>query len=90
MGNATTRSLERMAAAMGGLGSHSAAIAFHSHCDVSRGGVLVAVPALLAVGLLRYTEALYSLPPGFYGIDSIFLLLALMAIARVSSLEQLR
>jgi hypothetical protein len=30
-----------------------------------RGGVLVAVPALLAVGLLRYTEALYGLPPGF-------------------------
>jgi hypothetical protein len=69
MGNATTRSLERMAAAMGALGS--APIEFHSHCDVSRGGVLVALPALLAVGLLRYTEQLYCLPPGFYGIDSI-------------------
>lgn len=90
MGNATTRSLERMAAAMGALGSDSAPIAFHSHCDVSRGGVLVAVPALLAVGLLRYTEPLYSLPPGFYGIDSIFLLLALLAMARIRSLEQLR
>jgi hypothetical protein len=90
MGNATTRSLERMAAAMGALGSHSAPIEFHSHCEVSRGGVLVAVPALLAVGLLRYSEPLYCLPPGFYGIDSIFLLLALMAMARVRSLEQLR
>jgi len=90
MGNATTRSLERMAAAMGALGSHSAPIEFHSHCDVSRGGVLVAVPALLAVGLLRYSEPLYCLPPGFYGIDSIFLLLALLAMARVRSLEQLR
>lgn len=90
MGNATTRCLERMAAAMGALGSPSAAIEFHSHCDVSRGGVLVAVPALLAAGLLRYTEQLYGLPQGFYGIDSIFLLLALMAMARVRSLEQLR
>lgn len=88
MGNATTRSLERVAAAMGALGS--APIEFHPHCDVSRGGVLVALPALLAVGLLRYTEPLYSLPPGFYGIDSIFLLLALMAMARLRSLEQLR
>lgn len=50
----------------------------------------MAVPALLAVGLLRYTEKLYCLPPGFYGIESIFLLLALMAMARVRSLEQLR
>jgi len=90
MGNATTRSLERMAAAMGALGAHSAPIEFHSHCDVSRGGVLVAVPALLAVGLLRYSERLYSLPSGFYGIESIFLLLGLMAMARIRSLEQLR
>jgi hypothetical protein len=52
--------------------------------------VLVAVPALMAVGLLRYSEPLYSLPPGFYGIDSIFLLLALMAMAGIGSLEQLR
>jgi hypothetical protein len=88
MGNATTRCLERVAAAMGALGS--APIEFHPHCDVSRGGVLVALPALLAVGLLRYTDPLYSLPPGFYGLDSIFLLLALLAIARIRSLEQLR
>jgi len=88
MGNATTRCLERVAAAMGALGA--APIEFHAHCDVSRGGVLVALPALLAVGLLRYTEVLYSLPQGFYGLESIFLLLALMAMARLRSLEQLR
>jgi hypothetical protein len=42
--------------------------------------VLVAVPALLAVGLLRYSEPIYQrLPQGFYGLDSVFLLLALMA-----------
>lgn len=88
MGNAATRSLERVAAAMGALGS--APIQFQSACDVTRGGVLLALPALLAVGLLRYPPQMYELPKGFYGIDSIFLLLALMALARIPSLEQLR
>jgi hypothetical protein len=88
MGNAATRSLERVAAAMGVLGS--APIQFQSSCDVGGGGVLLALPALLAVGLLRYTPPMYSLPQGFYGIDSIFLLLGLMALARIPSLEQLR
>ena len=88
MGNGATRSLERMAAAMGELGS--APIEFAAACDVAQGGVLVALPALLAVGLLRYTPQLYRLPAGFYGIESVFLLLALLALARVRSLEQLR
>jgi hypothetical protein len=51
---------------------------------------LLALPALLAAGLLRYTRELYQLPQGFYGIESIFLLLGLMALARIRSLEQLR
>jgi hypothetical protein len=63
---------------------------FQAACDVPKGGVLLAVPALLAVGLLRHTAALYTLPNGFYGISSIFLLLALMALARIKSMEQLR
>ena len=88
MGNATTRSRERVAAAMGAL--ESAPIEFQVACDVTRGGVLLALPALLAVGLLRYTPQRYQLPNGFYGLDSIFLLLALMALARIRSLEQLR
>jgi hypothetical protein len=88
MGNAATRSLERVAAAMGAL--ESAPIEFQATCDVTRGGVLLALPALLAAGLLRYTPQMYQLPNGFYGIDSIFLLLALMALGRIRSLEQLR
>ncbi len=88
MGNGATRSLERVAAAMGGL--ESAPIEFEATCDVAQGGVLLALPALLAAGLLRYTPEMYQLPNGFYGIDSVFLLLALMALARVRSLEQLR
>jgi hypothetical protein len=88
MGNAATRSLERVAAAMGAL--ESAPIEFQATCDVAQGGVLLALPALLASGLLRYTPQLYQLPPGFYGLESIFLLLGLMALARIRSLEQLR
>ncbi len=88
MGNAATRTLERVAAAMGEL--ESAPVEFEATCDVAQGGVLLALPALLAAGLLRYTPQLYQLPNGFYGIDSIFLLLGLMALARIRSLEQLR
>jgi len=40
---------------------------------------VLALPALLAVGLLRHTPAFYNLPKGYYGIESIFLLLAMMA-----------
>jgi len=88
MGYATTRSDERVAAAMGVL--VSAPIQFETACDVPKGGVLLALPALLAVGLLRHTAVLYQLPNGFYGIASIFLLLALQALARIKSIEQLR
>ena len=88
MGYATTRTLERMLAAMGKLGA-PAPVEFEAACDVAGGGVLVAVLALLATGLLRRPRS-YQLPQGFYGIDSIFLVLALMALGRIRSLEQLR
>jgi hypothetical protein len=88
MGYATTRAAERVAASIGAL--VSAPIQFQNSCDVPKGGVLLALPALLAAGLLRHTAALYELPNGFYGIASIFLLLALMGLARIKSIEQLR
>jgi len=88
MGNGATRRIERVAAAMGDLAAAPAQ--FEAARDVPQGGVLLALPALLATGLLRFTEPLYALPKGFYGIESIFLLLALVALARIASLEQLR
>lgn len=88
MGVATTRSLDRVAAALGVL--HTAPIRFEEVSDVPHGGVLFALPALLAIGLLKHTKDFFSLPPGFYGIETIFLLLALMALARIKSLEGLR
>src|SRR5215831_19574748 len=88
MGYAATGTSERVAAAMGLL--VAAPVQFQAACDVPQGGVLLALPALLAVGLLRHTTALYRLPHGFYSLASIFLLLALMALARIKSMEQLR
>src|SRR5207253_11316328 len=70
MGYATTRTLERVLAAVGKLGA-PAAVEFEAACDVAGGGVLAAVPALLAQGLLRRPPN-YQLPQGFYGIESIF------------------
>ena len=88
MGYGTTRSLERVAAAMGAL--EAAPIVFEAAQDIPQGGVLLALPALLAVGLLRHSAEQYELPKGFYGLSSVFVLLGLMALARIDSLEQLR
>lgn len=88
MGCATTRPLERIAAALGVLSG--APIQFEAASDVSYGGVLFALPALLVTGLLKHTQKHFTLPSGFYGIESIFLLLALMALARIKSFEGLR
>ena len=88
MGYGAMRSLERVAASIGALGA--APIVFEQAQDVPQGGVLLALPALLAVGLLRHSPELYSLPAGFYGLSSMFLLWALMALARIPSVEQLR
>jgi len=88
MGQGATWDMERVAAAIGAL--NQAPVKFELAQDVSQGGVLLALPALLSNGLLRHTGLYFKLPPGFYGIESIFLLLALMALARIKSIEQLR
>jgi hypothetical protein len=88
MGCGATRTMERVAASVGLL--ESAPIEFCAGQDIAYGGVLLAVPALLSMGLLQCSTALYTLPRGYYGLPSVFLLLALMALARIPSLEQLR
>ena len=88
MGMGTTRSCERIFAAMGLL--ESAPIVFEVVDDVPLGGVLCALPALLSFGLLRHTRSTFSLPNGFYPIETIFLVLAFLALARIGSLEAMR
>jgi hypothetical protein len=77
-----------MAAAMGVL--HGAPVEFEPVEDVPSGGVLLALPALLQNGLLAHSRELFSMPEGYYPLESIFLLLAFMALGRIPSLEALR
>ena len=88
LGRATTRSMERVAASVGML--NGAAIEFERVQDVPDGGVLLALPALLVLGLLSKSRENFSMSEGFYPLESIFLVLALMALARIPSLEALR
>ena len=88
MGVATTRSLERVMAAMGLLGE--VPLQFEVADDVPQGGVLCALPALLAFGLLRHTRERFSLPAGYYPLEIYFLVVSFLALARVGSLEALR
>ena len=78
----------RIAASWGAL--TAVAPIFQAALDLPHGGVLCALPALLAVGLLSSVEAFFSLPKGYYGLDGLFLLLAFLALARVKTLESLR
>ena len=88
MGYGTTRWLDRVMASLGFL--VSADLQFVCSEDVPQGGVLCALPALLTEGLLRHTRSFYTLPPGYYPLESIFLYLALLALVRCPSLEQTR
>ena len=88
MGYGTTRALDRVMASCGLLAG--ADLEFACADDVPQGGVLCALPALLTEGLLRHTRRFYSLPPGYYPLESIFLYLALLALVRCPSLEQTR
>jgi hypothetical protein len=88
LGVATTRWEERLLASLGQL--QAAPIRFEAVSDVPQGGVLCALPALLALGLLRHSRESFSLPPGYYPLETIFLSVAFLALARVPSLEALR
>lgn len=82
--------MARLAVSVGLGGEEGITPEFVSSLDVSGGGVLLALPALLAVGLLRHTGRHFTLPRGYYSLFSIFLLLGFMALARLKSIEKLR
>ncbi|SFM95561.1 prepilin-type processing-associated H-X9-DG domain-containing protein, partial [Nitrosomonas nitrosa] len=88
MGVATHNIIGRLAASVGALGA--VAPQFEAVLDVPHGGVLCALPALLAVGLLDGITDYFPLQSGYYGPDSLLLLLAFMALSRINSIEGLR
>jgi len=83
-----TNTLERIAASLGQL--EAVVPVFTASLDVPNAGVLFALPALLVNGLLAHAEKYFQLPRGYYRLDSIFLLLAFMALSRIKSIEDLR
>ncbi len=88
MGMGCTRMVERVCAATGQL--EEAPTRFETELDVAQGGVLWAMPALLANGLLKNVSKNFSLPKGFYSCVHIFIVLAFMALTRIKTPEQLR
>lgn len=53
-------------------------------------GVLFAVPALISQGLVRFFKVFKPLPPGFYGLHHVILLLCFMVLCRIKNPEQLK
>ena len=61
-----------------------------SMTGVRYGGVLASLPMLLKEGLVSVPNRLLQLPKGYYGLNTILLLLAFMTLARVRNPESLR
>jgi hypothetical protein len=72
-----------------GKGGHAQAKFEHGQ-SVCGAGILFLLPALLSQGLLK-TKEVYHLPPShYYGLESVVLTLAFMALARIKNPEQLK
>ena len=90
--NPLDRSADRLLAALGLL--DDAAPLFAPARNLPRAGVLLAIPALVASGLLSAAEKIYgSLGPSFYGLRTTlvaYILLALLRIPRPEALKEYR
>ena len=89
LGTACTRIAERVLAALGKLPG-GAAVRFDRCRDVPYGGVLCALPALLANGLLEGVERHLNRLSGYYTAVHVLLLMGFMALCRIKTVEQLR
>ena len=88
MGTACTRVDERVLASLGKL-SGGVATSFERSLSVPSGGVLCALPALLANGLLEGARQCLGAIHGYYTQFQILLLLGFMALCRVKNVAQL-
>jgi len=87
-GVAVKRHEERLLAWKGGLAE--AAPMFEAAGSVAKGGVLVALPVVVAQGLYEVGKQVYGrLKNGFYGLDAVLSTLVFMALLRIKSIEQL-
>jgi len=87
--NPFDRSMDRLLAAMGLL--DDALPVFACARNLPRAGVLVAIPALLASGLLSTAEKIYgNLGPAFYGLRTTLLAYVLLALLRIPRPEALK
>ena len=77
MGMGAQNVMDRLAASVGDLVAVEPV--FQPVLDVPHGGVLLALPALLAVGLLHQRQKYFALPKGYYALESLFLMLAFAA-----------
>jgi prepilin-type processing-associated H-X9-DG protein len=89
MGMGAQNTEARLAASVGQL-EEPVAPNFQAVQDVPKGGVLFALPALLVTGLLKTSENFFKLSKGYYGLDSLLMVLAFTALVRVKSIESLR
>ena len=87
--NPLDRSMDRLLAAMGLL--EDALPLFAPTRSLPRAGVLLAVPALVASGLLSTAEKIYgSLGPAFYGLRTTLVAYVLLALLRIPRPEALK
>ena len=87
MGTACTRVAERVLASLGKL--HGAPVRFAPCRDVSYGGVLCALPALLANGLLAKAARFLGKVRGYYTMAHVLMLVSFMSLARVRTVQKL-
>src|SRR5229473_3551097 len=87
--NPLDRSMDRLLAAMGLL--DDALPLFAPTRNLPRAGVLLAIPALVASGLLSTAEKIYgSLGPAFYGLRTTLVAYVLLALLRIPRPEMLK
>jgi hypothetical protein len=89
MGVACTRTLDRVCAALGLLPGGASTRFEHCH-DVSLGGVLCALPALSQNGLFDHLGEVFPTLGGYYTTLQVVTLLAIMALTRIKTVEQLQ